>query len=109
MTRPTLLRTARKHVKEYAAAVIAANLIFGGVKGFISVLKYPLADGSLRLINAVILKGFRNRMPLSDPYGGLPWWFYVGYAAEGAIAITLGILVGLWANSREQRRPTPGP
>ena len=106
MIRPNLLSAARSHLKEYAAAVIAANLIFGGLKGLISVLKYPLTDWLLRAINAIIRQGFRNRMSLPDPYGSFPWWFYVGYAAGGAIVMMLGILVGLWVNSKNLHEST---
>ncbi len=102
------MRTARKHLKDYAPAVIAAELMFGGARAFISTLKYPLADGLLRIINAIIRNGFPGQMLLQEYYGTPPWWYHVGIAAEGLIMMTLGILTGLWANFREQRRPDPG-
>jgi hypothetical protein len=106
MTRPTLLRAAGQYFKQYAAAVIAADVMFVGVKSFISALNNPLADGLLRLINATILTGFRGRMPLRDVYGGIPWGYHAGIAAEGTIAIVFGILLGLWVNSKDQSQPT---
>jgi hypothetical protein len=106
MTRTTLWRAAREYCKHYAAAFIAADLMFVGVKWFISALNNPLADGLLRLINATIQEGFRGRMPLRDIYGGIPWGYHAGIAAEGTIAMVLGVLVGLWVNSKEQSRPT---
>src|SRR3984893_8101151 len=106
MTRPPLLRAARKYFKQYAGAVIAAQLMFVGVKSFISALNNPLADGLLRLINATIKQGFRGRMPLRDVHGGIPWGYHARIAAEGAIAIVLGGLLGLWVNSKEQSHPT---
>jgi hypothetical protein len=106
MTQPTSLRAAREYFKQYAAAVIAADLMFVGVKWIISALNNPLADGLLRLINATIQKGFRDRMPLRDVYGGIPWGYHAGIAAEGTIAIVLGVLLSLWVNSKEQSLPT---
>lgn len=108
MTSLHQMRTARKYLKKYAPAVIAAELMFGGVRTFISTLKYPIADGLLRIINTIIRNGFRGQMLLQEYYGTPPWWYHVGIAAEGAIMMTLGILVGLWASFREQRPAVPG-
>jgi len=67
-----MMDIARKHVKAYAGAAIAASLIFSGILQFVSFLSRRLADGFLRLINAVIETGFRDRMPLRDVYSEGP-------------------------------------
>jgi hypothetical protein len=102
-----MMEGARKYVKEYAGAAIAASLMFSGILQFVSVLSRPMVDGLLRLINAIIQQGFRDRMPLRNSYyGGPPWWLQATIVAGGSIAVTLGILVGLWVNSRNQHEPT---
>ena len=107
MNQLTMMESVKKYVKEYAGAVVAAGLIYGGILQFVSVLSRRLADVLVRLVNAIIQTGFRDRMPLRDVYsGGPPWWVQAPFIAEGIIAITLGILVGLWVNSKSQREPT---
>jgi hypothetical protein len=102
-----MMDSARKYVKAYAGAAIAASLMFSGILQFVSFLSRRLADVLLRLINAVIETGFRDRMPLRDVYAGGPsWWVQTTFVAAGSIAITLGILVGLWVNSKNQHEPT---
>jgi hypothetical protein len=102
MSKSRQLRTAKKYAKDYAVAVVAAEFIFSGVSALIATLKYPLSIEFLKLSNAVIRQGFRGWTLLPESYAQAPWWYL---AAEGAIGIAVGVLVGLWANSREQRRP----
>jgi hypothetical protein len=103
-----MMESVKKYVKHYAGAVIAAGLMYGGILQFVSVLSRRLADVFVRLINAIIQTGFRDRMPLRDVYsGGAPWWVDSTFIATGSIAITMGILVGLWVNSKNQYKPTP--
>jgi hypothetical protein len=107
MNQLNMMESVEKHVKDYAGAVVAAGLMYGGISQFVSVLSRRLADILVRLINAVIQTGFRDRMPLRDVYsGGPPWWVQTPFIAVGIIAITLGILVGLWVNSKSQREPS---
>jgi len=96
MTRQTMMESVKKYVKEYAGAVVAACLMYGGILQFVLV----------RLVNAIIQTGFRDRMPLRDVYYGGPRWVDTLFIAGGIIAITLGILVGLWVNSKSQHAPT---
>jgi hypothetical protein len=106
MTQLTMMASVKKYVKEYAGAVVAVGLIYGGILRFVAFLSRRLADGFVRLINAIIQTGFRDRMPLRDVYSGGPRWVEAPFVASGIIAITLGILVGLWVNSKSQREPT---
>lgn len=104
MTRSPLLNGAWTYVKEYAAAVIAAALMYAGIRQIISAVSFPVTDGVLQLVNAIIQRGFRDRMPLPDYYGEIPWLFPVRVAAVGVIAVVVGSFVGLWVNLRKQRR-----
>ena len=108
MNQLTMMERAKKYTKAYAGAVVAAGLMYGGILQFVSFLSHRLADGLVRLINAIIQTGFRDRMPLRDLYsGGPPWWVQATFIATGSIAITVGILVGLWVNSRQGQQPSP--
>lgn len=100
MSESRQLRTAKKYAKDYVVAVIAAEFMFNGVQLLIATLKYPLAVALLKFSNAIIRRGFRGWTLLPEYYAQPPWWYL---AAEAAIAIAAGVLVGLWANSREQR------
>ena len=101
-----MMESVKKYVKEYAGAVVAACLMYGGILQFVSIVSSRLADVLVRLVNAIIQTGFRDRMPLRDVYYGGPRWVDTLFIAGGIIAITLGILVGLWVNSKSQHAPT---
>jgi hypothetical protein len=96
------LRAARAYINEYAGAVTAAALMYGGTYQIISVLKHPVAIGIMHLINAVIRRGARGVMPLPD-YGGIPWLLFTKFAAIGAVVLVVGLLIGLGVNVRSQR------
>ena len=107
MNQLTMMASVKKYVKKYAGAVIAAGLMYGGILLFVSVSSRLLTDALLRLINAIIQTGFRDRMPLRDVYsGGAPWWVQSTFIAAGTIGITMGILVGLCVNSKTRHEPT---
>jgi len=96
------------HVKQFAGALIAAGLIYGGTHQIFAVLKEPIASGIIYVINSIIRKAFRNAMPLPE-HGGIPWLFHVKVAAVGVIVVMVGLLVGLWVNAKGQReRPSQG-
>jgi len=101
MNSPSLLQLAWIRVKEHAAPVIAAVLIYGGIFQVISVLRYPLANGVVQLANVIIRKGFPDHLLLAE-YGSIPWLFHAKFGALGAMLIAVGILVGLWVNARSQ-------
>ena len=97
------LRIAWDSLKEYSAAVIAAGLLFAGIKQFLGALDYVLPDFVIGFINFIIRTGFRDRLPLRY-YGGIPWQFHALVITEATISIVLGMFVGLWANARARRR-----
>jgi hypothetical protein len=97
------LRIAWGSFKEYGAAVVAAGLLFAGIKQLLGALDYMLPDFVIEFINFIIRTGFRDRMLLGH-YGGIPWQFHALIIAEGTISIVLGIFVGLWVNARAHRR-----
>jgi len=70
------------------------------------VLRYPLADSIVKLINAIIRRAFRERLLLGD-FGPLPWAFHAKVVAEGVMVALVGMLIGLWALARSQHRPAP--
>jgi hypothetical protein len=101
------LGAAWGYVKEYAAAVMAAALMFGGIHQLLSAVKYPISFGVLRFLNAIIRRGFPGHFPLPD-YGGastIPWLFHVRNAAVGIMLIIVGILIAVLANVRNQGQP----
>ena len=101
MTVAYRLRMAWKHVKEYAGPVIAADLVYAGIHQMNSVLTYPIADGVIWCVNFIIRTGFRDRLVLPI-YGWFPWRYQTKIIVYGFIPIVLGILVGLWVNSRKK-------
>jgi hypothetical protein len=98
------LNTAMNHVRQRAAPVMAAALMFAGIYELIATLKFPIGGMILRLINAIIIRGFRDRLLLPD-YAPMPWWFSARSIATAVIVIVLGIFLGLWVNVRSQRQP----
>lgn len=96
------LHTAMIHVRQRGAAAMAAALIYAGISEIISILKYRIVSVTLRLINEIIIRGFRDRLLLPD-YGGVPWWFDARNFAMAVILIVLGTLLGVWVNRRSQR------
>ena len=101
-----IMQAARVHVKEYAGAAIAAGLLEAGFKNIISSVSYPLAGLILGGFNAIIRRGFPDRLVLVNPYEGVPLWVHTRTISDGLIGVALGILVGLWvysANVKEKR------
>jgi hypothetical protein len=108
MSEPKLLSVGWARVKEYAPAVMAAAVMFGGLKEMISMVKYPVSGLVLGLINAIIRKAFRNQLPLSgDTFFYLPWQFEARRFAMGVIVLVVGMFLGLLANARSRRQFTP--
>jgi len=106
-----MLRVVRIYVKEYAVAVIAAGLIYGGIHEIVSAILipiYPITEAFPRFVDAILKSEFRDLPPLSSNFYE-PWmWTVVSkMLAVGVIAIVVGILVGLWAHSREQGVTVP--
>jgi hypothetical protein len=99
------LGAAWSYVKEYAAAVMAAAVTFGGINQLLSIIKYPASNEVLRLLNAIIRRGFPGHLLLPDYGGPIPWPFHLRAAAVGVMLIAVGILIGLLANVRARPRP----
>jgi len=89
------------HVRQRLAAVIAAALMYAGIAEIVATLKYPIGSVILRLVNAIIIRGFRDRLLLPE-YGPMPWRFSVRTIAMAVIAIVLGVFLGLWVTGRSQ-------
>jgi hypothetical protein len=107
MSKPSLLRAGWTRIKEYLPPVIAAALMYEGIRQIIGVLRYVVTGLVLRGINAVISSGFRDRMPLQNYYDGAPWQFHVRVAAESVIVTVIGMFIGLWVNARTQPKSAP--
>lgn len=107
MTKPNLLRAGWVHVKPYLPAVLATALMYGGINQVISVLKYPLTDLTLKVVNALRMKALRDIMPLPNYYGGFPWQYHAKLIATGVIVLIVGMFIGLWAHARYQRQLVP--
>jgi len=109
MTRPPLLRVVGIYVKEYAVAVISASLIYGGIHQIMSVvltLIYPIANIIPHLVDAMVHSRFDHIPPLASYYGDSRMWASLTkVVAIGIIVIVVGILAGLWANSRSRHVP----
>ena len=112
MTNPSLVRIGCFRAKEYFLAVIAAWLMYGGVRQILGVLRFFITGLILNSINGVrlqarTLQAFRGRLPLANPYSpGPPWQYQAKAIAIGVVVIALGMFVGLWAHIRTQRKPT---
>ena len=102
------LRGARGYVKEYAVAVIAAAVTFGGINQLLLTMKYPISLGVLRFLKAIIRRAFPGHflLPDYDDTSVIPWLYHLRGAAVGIMLITIGILIAVLANVRAQPRPT---
>lgn len=98
-----IVRAAKVHVKEFAGPVIAAGLLYAGFKDIISSASYPLAGLILRAFNAIIRRGFPDRIVLANPYEGVPLWVHTRAISDGLIGVALGTLVGLWVYSASMK------
>jgi len=107
MTKPNLLRAGWTQVKEYAPAVMAAALMYGGIREIFEGILYVIANLTMKGLNAVFLRAFRDVLPLPNQFAGVPWQFHAKLAAEGVIVAVLGMFLGLWVNARAQRHPVP--
>jgi hypothetical protein len=102
------LRVAMIRARQHAAAVTAATLIYAGIYQIISTLKYPIGRVILRLVNAVIVTGFRDRLLLQQ-YDSIPWQFRARTVAAAVIVIVLGVFLGLWVNVMAGTKANPEP
>jgi hypothetical protein len=103
MTERNLIRKGWTRVKEFAPAVMAAALMYGGIHQIFSVLNQVLGIGIMRLINTAseqVSSGY-----YLPRYGAIPWPFYARVAAIGVIIAVLGTLIGLWVDARSRRQP----
>lgn len=105
MTNASLLRHGWIHVKDYAPAVVAAALMYGGIHQILSALRYPLTNYVVKLVNLILRQTFRDVMPIEE-FGDIPWNYPGKTAAVGVILAVLGMFIGLWVQARSQRRPT---
>jgi len=104
MTERNLIRKGWTRIKEFAPAVMAAALIYGGIHQTFSVLNQALGIGIMRLINAASEKvSSGHYLPR---YGAIPWPFYAQVAAVGVIIAVVGMFIGLWVQARSQHQPT---
>ena len=87
--------------------MLASLAMFAGIQQALSPVRLLLTGAILAGINAFILKGFRNVLPVTNYYLDPPWFHHVRVAAEGVIVLTVGTLLGLWAHIRNQRKPAP--
>ncbi len=92
--------------KQYALPVIAAGLIYGGTDQILEQLQYPLSNCVLIPVNFVLRHSFPEQPPLAE-FGAMPWTFRARLAAIGVIVTVVGTFVGLWAQARSQRHPSP--
>ncbi len=107
MNNPGLLRIGWARVREYLPAVMAAALMFGGIKYSISVLSYLLSGGVIGLINFTIRHGFRDAMVMGNPYGDAAsklWMSSLRDALEGVFVWAMGALLAVWAHARRQSK-----
>jgi len=104
MTQRNLIRKGWTRVKQFAPAVTAAALMYGGIHQIFSVLKEALGIGIMRLINTAIEKVSPGYY--LPRYGALPWPFYARVAAIGVIIAVVGMFIGLWVQARNRRQPT---
>ena len=98
------LREVRIRFRNHALPVLASLVMFAGIQQTVTAIQYPLTGIILSGTNALILKGFRNTLPVANFYMGFPWSHHVKVALEGVIVLILGSFLGLWAHARSQRR-----
>lgn len=103
MSAPDLLRSAWHHVKVHVLSLMAAVFMFAGIYQIIDTLQYPLTNLVTVVVNFVILRAFRDIIPLNE-YSDGPWTFHTKQISEGVIVAVVGMFLGLWAQLRFQGR-----
>ena len=98
MTRPSILSVTWIYFKQYAAIVIAAWLMYKGIAQIISMASNYAGYGITKFINWIILRGFRDRMPLPELGFVLPWQFQTRILGAGAIIFVMGFIVAFLVN-----------
>ena len=107
MMRQNLLRIGWNEFERHWCPVLAAVVMYTGIQQILSEIRYPITGLILSGLNAVIRQGFRDSLPLTNYYAGVPWQYRAKIVAGDVIGLVLGMFIGLWANARNQRRTTP--
>jgi len=92
MRRLILSALRAKSKLSYAASIAAGLVIFEGLQLLINAASMPLETVSARLINALLVRGWRNVMLLSEPSHSL---LMVGsIALTGVVLVAIGFSIG---------------
>jgi hypothetical protein len=85
----------------YAVSIVAALIVARGIELLIRAASMPLETVSVRLINALLVRGWRNVVVLHEaPYS----LALVGSTAlPGFVLLVAGLLAGNYIASRERR------
>ena len=89
-------------VKKRALATISAVLIYVGTVQIVSVIKFPIGHATLRVINLVLEKAFRDRMLLAAPVYSI-FELHLSMArtiAIGVMVVVIGTFVSLLADRK---------
>ena len=89
----TTIPTPRNSKASLAAAIVIGLTLFKGVALLIQAAAVPLETLAVRVINALLMRGWRNVMPLDASHYPMA---LLGYTAvEGLALVAIGLAVGM--------------
>lgn len=86
-------RNSRKSIAPIAVAIVIGLLLFGGVELLVQAAAIPLETVTVRVINAILIRGWGDAMLLSAPSRMLDITAFT--AVEGLFLIAIGLGIGM--------------
>ncbi len=77
----------------YAASIAIALTLFEGMQSLINAASLPLEVVVARMINAALVRGWRDVMLIPEP--GPQLGIFVAYALMGLVLIAIGLSLGI--------------
>jgi hypothetical protein len=92
-------RNSRKSIAPLAVAIVIGLLLFGGVELLVQAAAIPLGTLTVRVINAILIRGWGYAMLLSPPSRTLDVVAFT--AVEGLFPIAIGLGIGIMLVPRD--------
>lgn len=88
----TIVPAPRNSKASRAAAIVIGLTLFKGVALLIQAASMPLETLAVRVINALLMRGWRNVMTLDESHYPMALFGYVAF--EGLVLIAIGLAIG---------------
>ena len=89
---PRVLAFHRNSKASFAVTIMVALMVSNGIRLLIQASSMPLIGISAALINALLVRGWRDVMLLNDTQ--YPLMFFVPTAVYGMVFVVVGVLIG---------------